>query len=319
MNEQLVTKRAAVQPAETENPNGAFSLILSTPAEDRDGEKVKSDEWVTPLPDFITFDVDHGMSVQSTVGSGAPSIDDAGNLVVDGTYASTPLAQETRALVNEGHIRTASVAFLRKTNKDEKGAKTVTRELLNGAFVAVPANPEAKILMSKALVAAKEGRRNASNDQQRVQAMHDTSVELGAACAKALAAADTPTDDADDDPEALISAVDAALDEATDLFATVDPDTLPPDVAQAIALVTAAEQAIDQLLEVLGINDPDDPEDMNEPDAPGKSAARATQSPASRASAPVAAEKVAPAADPDPTLALSRLVAITAAATPNPT
>lgn len=140
----VVTKGA--DDAETEH--GTFEVILSTPAEDRDGEEVKAEEWKTPLPDHITFDIDHGMSVATTVGSGKPEIDGDGKMIVKGTYASTPLAQQTRALVNEGHIKTTSVAFMRIGKKGVDGPK---RELLNGAFVAVPANTEALVLTSKAL------------------------------------------------------------------------------------------------------------------------------------------------------------------------
>lgn len=179
----IVTKRVFGEVKSADDgiaPNGAFSLVLSTPAKDRDGEQVKTEEWQQPLPEHITFDADHGMSVASTVGSGRPYIDDQGRMMVDGTYASTPMAQQVRSLVNEGHIRTASVAFLRRTLTDEQGAKVVTRELLNGAFVAVPANPEAVILDSKA--ATKEGRRNSTSDAEMIQTIHDHASSLGAAC-----------------------------------------------------------------------------------------------------------------------------------------
>lgn len=149
----IILKQAATVsalPDSDTSPFGSFEVILSTPTRDRDGEEVKSSEWQMPLPDHITFDVDHGMSVMTTVGSGVPSLDEQGRLVVRGTYASTDLAQQTRALVNEGHIRTVSVAFMRKTLLAEDGTKTTVRELLNGAFVAIPANPEAVIMASKA-------------------------------------------------------------------------------------------------------------------------------------------------------------------------
>lgn len=129
--------------------HGTFEVILSTPTADRDGEEVKAEEWKTPLPERITFDIDHGMSVATTVGSGVPEIDEDGKMIVKGTYASTPLAQQTRALVNEGHITTTSVAFLRLGGQKANGS--AKRELLNGAFVAVPANAEALVLNSKSL------------------------------------------------------------------------------------------------------------------------------------------------------------------------
>lgn len=126
---------------------GEFDVILSTADRDRDGDELRADEWKQPLPDHITFDSDHGMSVSSTVGSGQPFLNGAGQLQVRGTYASTEHAQNVRTLVNEGHIRTVSVAFA--TNKGNKNARP-ERELLNGAFVAVPANPNALVVSSKA-------------------------------------------------------------------------------------------------------------------------------------------------------------------------
>jgi len=172
---------ADIAPVDDESASGSFRVILSTPTEDRDGEEVLTNEWELPLPDHITFDIDHGMSVASTVGSGVPSIDVQGRLIVDGTYSSIPRAQEVRTLVNEQHIRTVSVAFLRSVIEGADGTRTIRRELLNGAFVAVPANPEAVVVDSKELD-LKEGRRNASSDQERIQQVHDLALELGADC-----------------------------------------------------------------------------------------------------------------------------------------
>lgn len=143
-----VTKATAtVSPVRDDSEHGAFDVILSTADLDRDGDMLHASEWKTPLPETITFDSDHGMSVATTVGSGRPFINKSGQLQVRGTFASTPHAQEVRALVNEGHIRTVSVAF--STENSKKTGKP-SRELLNGAFVAVPANPNAVVLSSKA-------------------------------------------------------------------------------------------------------------------------------------------------------------------------
>jgi hypothetical protein len=79
------------------------------------------------------------------------------------------------------------------------------------------------------------------------------------------AESDNVRQDSDDDPAALASAVDAVLDEAAELIAGVDMTTLPPEVAQACALIVAAETAVDALLESMGIYDPDDDE-SSEPD-----------------------------------------------------
>lgn len=144
----VVTKATGtVSPVEdSTSKHGEFDVILSTKALDRDGDELLPDEWQQPLPDKINFDSDHGMSVASCVGSGKPFINDDGQLQVRGTFASTPHGQAVRALVKEGHIDSVSVAF--RPVKNQKDGKPC-RELLNGAFVAVPANPEAKVLEVK--------------------------------------------------------------------------------------------------------------------------------------------------------------------------
>lgn len=66
--------------------------------------------------------------------------------------------------------------------------------------------------------------------------------------------------DADDDSSSLAGALDAILDQASGLIAGVDLASLPPEVAQACALIVAAETAADALLESMGVFDPDDDE-----------------------------------------------------------
>lgn len=287
----IVTKDAAIAPAGPDDAfPGSFEVILSAPTKDRDGDTLLPDEWKTPLPEHITFDVDHGMSVEKTIGSGVPSIDpETGNLIVKGTYSSLPRAQDVRTLVNEGHIRTTSVAFM--TEKTQKDGATVTqRELLNGAMVAIPSNREAKILSSKSLD-AKSGARNSKADAEKVQGIHDSAADLGATCgAKSFSRKDADTEDAVD-PGVLAQAVDAAIDEAIDLFASVDITSLPAEVQQAIALVQAADAAVDEILDALGVSDPDE-------DAAASGAVVAPAAGAEK-SAPAAGVKDAPVADAD--------------------
>lgn len=161
---------------------GTFDVVLSTPTLDRDGEVIDSGAF-DPLPPRITFDTDHGMSTATTVGSGVPFYDEAGDLRVTGEWSSIPRAQEVRTLVREGHIATVSVAFMGATRSVKDGVTHITRaELLNGAFVAVPSNREAVVLD------AKSGARNSSKDAERLQAIHDLTVENGAECAAGKAA-----------------------------------------------------------------------------------------------------------------------------------
>lgn len=171
-----IVQKAALGTVSPGDDEGSFEIVLSTGTKDRDGEEVKPEEWEQPLPEHITMDADHGMTAEKTVGSGKPTIED-GKMIVRGRWAKTPLAENIRSLVNDGHIKTTSVAFLRKTSVDQKsGNKVVTRELLNGAFVAVPANPEAVVLSSKA------GARNNQSDAKTIQAIHDHAAALGATC-----------------------------------------------------------------------------------------------------------------------------------------
>ena len=254
----IVHKDATITPtgADADFP-GTFEVILSAPTKDRDGETLMPDEWKQPLPDRITFDADHGMSVASTVGSGVPTINSAGELVVSGTFSSLPRAQEVRTLVKEGHIGTTSVAFMTERSPMKDGRQTITRELLNGAFVAIPSNREALVLSSKA-AEVKVGARNSASDAEHIQAMHDHASAIGATCApKSFGRKDADTED-QSDPAALIAGVDAAIDEAIDLFASVDVTTLPAEVQQAIALIQAADATVDELLDALGIPDPDE-------------------------------------------------------------
>lgn len=190
---------AIVTPVEdSKSKHGEFDVILSTSDLDRDGDELYADEWKTPLPDKITFDSDHGMSVATCVGSGRPFINDDGQLQVRGTFASTPHGQSVRTLINEGHVGSVSVAFrnLPKTSKDAKPQ----RELLNGAFVVVPANPKAVVLSSKAVKDGANWRNDTmaaisdmfdndpfdGGDQTHktayFQGVHDLAVKLGAGC-----------------------------------------------------------------------------------------------------------------------------------------
>jgi hypothetical protein len=84
--------------------------------------------------------------------------------------------------------------------------------------------------------------------------------------------------------------VDAAIDEAIDLFASIDQLSLPAEVQQAIALIQAADAAVDEILDALGVADPD--EDVA---ASGADPTPATGAPA----APVAGVRSAPVADAD--------------------
>lgn len=230
----IIRKDATITNTDDAGP-GSFEVVLSAPTLDRDGDTLKADEWKQPLPDHITFDIDHGMSVASTVGSGAPHIDDEGRLIVAGSYSSLPRAQEVRTLVNEGHIKTTSVAFMtEKTKKD--GKEATVRELLNGAFVAVPSNREALVLASKGI---KAGARNSSADAAMIQDIHDKTASLGADCsgAKAITEADVKVKSVEGSLEAAQDRVRDALEDAyPDKYAWLRA-TLPDYIVFELAAV----------------------------------------------------------------------------------
>ncbi|QGJ95323.1 capsid maturation protease [Mycobacterium phage Buck] len=147
----LITKALATidQSAEKDyGPNGGFTAVLSTPSMDRDGDSLKRHEWKEPLPDRVPLDVDHGMSVATTVGSFHPYFE-GDKLMMDAYFSSLKQAQDVRTLVDEGHISTVSVAFMNDRGAMKDG--TPHRELLNAGIVAIPSNRDAIILQSKAL------------------------------------------------------------------------------------------------------------------------------------------------------------------------
>ena len=69
------------------------------------------------------------------------------------------------------------------------------------------------------------------------------------------------------DPGDLAAATDATLDAAEMLLDGVDLTYVDPRVQQAVALITAAGVTVDQLMDVMGVADPDDVDD--EPSEPG--------------------------------------------------
>jgi hypothetical protein len=183
----LQSKRAtaAVSTSDDEDANGSFDIILSTATKDREGEVVSPKSWKLPLPASIPINVDHSPSVSDVIGSGRPFLDADGNLRVVGKFASSAAAQHVRGLVAEGHVQSVSVEFLRRKGADGQPVN----ELVGGAFVSLPANPEARVLAAKsaafqaAVKAVVGGESVDSASNAMLQAIHDASVYLGAGCA----------------------------------------------------------------------------------------------------------------------------------------
>lgn len=163
---------AAIEIKDTGGDTGGFEAVLSTPDIDRDGEAIDVKSWGT-LPESIPVNVDHDMTVAGLIGTGIPRLED-GVVKLSVSFASTSEAQRVRTLVQEKHVRATSVEFLRKTSTDQKGVKTTSREMIGAAVTNYPANPNAVILSAKA------GARNSKTDAERIQAIHDHAVSLGA-------------------------------------------------------------------------------------------------------------------------------------------
>lgn len=157
------------------DPNGEFEAILSTPSLDRDGETVAAGAF-NPLPASIPVHYAHDfVTGQPPIGSAEPYYD-GDVLKVKGRFAPTERAQEFRELVAGGFIKSMSAGFL--TTK-RRGKSILQGDLFEGSLTAVPVNPTAMVLASKAL---KAGARNNATDTTRLQQIHDLSVENGAAC-----------------------------------------------------------------------------------------------------------------------------------------
>jgi hypothetical protein len=131
--------------ADADDYPGTFLVELTNESLDRDGDILKGDEWETPLPHQITFVNDHTHKMASVVGSATPELVD-GKVICKGEWAATQNAQDTRKVIK--HVPYVSVAYREK--RDRK-AGTISRELINGSFVVVPANTKAGVLSSKSV------------------------------------------------------------------------------------------------------------------------------------------------------------------------
>jgi hypothetical protein len=176
----------------SDDPNGSFEAILSAPTLDRDGEVIDGKAF-EPLPDRIPIDIDHGMTVATTVASGQPYYD-GDVLKIKGTFSSIPRAQELRTLVTEGHIGHMSVTFMGADRSDKDGVPHVTKgELLNAAFVPIPSNRESAVLVAKAFAPA-DGEIKAVDLTDRVVQLEEQVKSLLATQTPEPAAASAVTD-----------------------------------------------------------------------------------------------------------------------------
>jgi len=185
----------------------------STEALDAQGEVVQLAAIEAALPDYMRFANIREMHQLSAVGV-AKDVD------VDekGLYLEAKVVDDAAwAKVKEGVYKGFSIGG-RVTKRDGANRKLITGvELSEISLVDRPANPEALIDAYKAAgeEAAKIGARNSKADLERIQRVHDTSVELGASCAGHEAGAEDDEEDdggeaEDDDDDAMEAALGAA-------------------------------------------------------------------------------------------------------------
>jgi hypothetical protein len=243
----------SLEDASAEKPYGGFRAIASDESRDRDGENLYQEEWITPLPDHITVDMDHGMSVATTVGSAKPYFE-GNELWIDASFSSIERAQEVRSLVKEGHIKTVSVAALVDRSKKSGVPK---RELLNVGIVAIPSNRNALIFDAKSftdeaevksveeaakdfLLAVKAGTAAGNADGAMIQAIHDAAGHLGAACI----VVEVPVDDGDEDPSGVSEGANKSVS-----FAAAEAEveeTVDEVEGDAVEEAEEAEEAVEK-------------------------------------------------------------------------
>lgn len=132
--------------------DGKIQFVASDETVDRSGESIPADTW--DLSNYLKSPrllVDHDYRVQSIVGVAANTRVEEKKLVFEPVFHElTEMAKTVKRMVEEGVLDTVSVGFLRK--QDEKGA--VKNELMEISFVAVPANPNARMLSADELAVA---------------------------------------------------------------------------------------------------------------------------------------------------------------------
>ena len=129
--------------------DGKLRIIATDETLDRSGESVPFESW--DLTNFLKSPrllIDHDYSVAAIVGK-AENIEKNAQLraiVFEPLFHDiTAAARETKEMVVQDFLDTVSVGFQRK--QDEKG--NVVNELMEISFVAVPANPNARMLSVK--------------------------------------------------------------------------------------------------------------------------------------------------------------------------
>lgn len=170
---------------ESDDGPGGFEAILSTSTEDRDREIVAAGAF-DPLPASIPVYYQHDWQQKALpIGRGVPFYDEDGALRLKGYYGSDEKSQAVRKAVTEGLVDCMSAGYLPLQKKRSNGTATVVKaDLFEGSMTAIPVNKTALVTASKSIDGAdvKAGARNSASDGERLQKIHDLTVDNGASC-----------------------------------------------------------------------------------------------------------------------------------------
>lgn len=235
MNPTVETKALAaeIKAVESDNPSGEFEAILSTTAQDRDGESIAAGAF-DPLPKSIPIYYQHDWKEKALpIGRGEPFYE--GDLLkIRGAFGSSVKAQEVRVAVNEGLVDSMSVGWV---NGKKRGKSITSGDLFESSFTAVPVNPTAAVLASKS-VEVKAGARNSATDADRLQQIHDLATQNGASCdeyAKSLRSGVKAIDGSYEDlQEDLLEAI---VEASTAQLAALYPNADPGDYSWRVNIV----------------------------------------------------------------------------------
>lgn len=124
--------------------NDKVVFVASTEDKDRHGDSIKYDSWdlknYKKSPRLL---VDHWHSVEGIVGKAKAWLENKKLMIEPIFHNITELARTTKQLVDEGMLDTVSVGFIPKDDG--------TNELLEVSFVAIPANPNARMIKTLSL------------------------------------------------------------------------------------------------------------------------------------------------------------------------
>ena len=220
----------------------------TTEALDAQGEVVKRAAIEAALPSYMRYANIREMHQLSAVG-----VAEAANLDEKGLYLKAKVVDdEAWAKVRAGVYKGFSIGG-RVTGRDAEDRKLITGvELHEISLVDRPANPEAMIDTFKIWgePVEKIGARNSQVDLERIQRVHDTSVELGASCAGAHDEA--PDDDADADDDADDDAADDMSDDADDDLAAVAKSVPPRAMLAKLARISDRMASLAKIVEEQG-------------------------------------------------------------------